>query len=72
MHEHETTAIMRLVDKAKTPAQEFLAAIGTLLRAGDYKLNAYGVDSTGWQGERESATIQLDEKTTLTVQLNRS
>lgn len=74
MHETEeqTTAIIRLVDKAKTPAQEFLDAVGTLLKAREYKLNAYGVESASWQGERESATVQLGEKTTLTIQLVKS
>jgi hypothetical protein len=67
-----TTALARLVDKAKAPADEFLAAIGTILRAGQYQLGAYGVDSEGQWADRESATIKLDEKTTLTIQLTRS
>lgn len=69
---HETTAITRLVDKARTPAEDFLKAVGTILTAGDFTLDAYGVESSNWQGERESASVKLDSNTTLTVQLVRA
>lgn len=79
MYEHETdqkpqttTALARLVDKAKAPADEFLGAVGAILRAGQYQLSAYGVDSENQWADRESATIKLDDKTTLTVQLSRA
>lgn len=72
MNEHETTAVTRLVDKARTPAQDFLKAVGVILSRGDYTLDAYGVESANWQGERESASIKLDANTTLTVQLTRA
>lgn len=69
--EQTTTAIVRLVDKAKDPAHEFLDAVAALLRAREYKLDAYGVESNHYSGERESASVRLNDRTTLTVQLVR-
>lgn len=72
MNETETTAVVRLVDKAKDPANEFLDAVGTILRSREYKLDAYGVESNHYSGERESASVRLNDRTTLTIQLTRS
>lgn len=68
----QTTALTRMVDKARTPAKEFLRAVGTVLTQGDYQLGAYGVDSENQWSERESASIKLDQNTTLTVTLTKS
>lgn len=69
---NETHAITRLVDKAHSPAKDFLKAIATVLSVGDYQLSAYGVDSENQWAERESASVKLDERTTLTIALSRS
>jgi hypothetical protein len=65
----QTTALARLVDKAKGPAEEFLGAVGAVLKAGQYTLDAYGVESNHYSGQRESASVKLDERTTLTIQM---
>lgn len=65
----QTQALTRLVDKAKNPAKEFVEAVATLLKAGEYTLESYGVDSAHFSGERESVAVKLNDRTTLTIQL---
>lgn len=59
-HVAETKDVTRLVDKAKTPADEFLTRVARLIQLGTFKLKAYGVDSGHYGGERESASIQVN------------
>lgn len=64
--DEQTTAIVRAVDKARTPAEEFIKSVEHILAGREFQLQSYGVTSNTYS-ESETITLTLADKRAVTI-----